>query len=783
MDIKYDEYLEKGTEKLLEIFSSSDISDEEKEVLVTAFSNELISNIGDTSNLQDYEFLIYSVSLKYVDDCLSKSLANNRASYSDCERAIKYCYREKEILQVFQAKKWDIPGISNNDLDKSETILKVRQESASLISKILEEDHKIDDLIYTAQTELSMSFCDSAQELLEELSNDLTICKQKKISVPAVNNKDAKKTAKKISDIRITAEKKECLHQEMYSLDSQIDSMVSAPKTTPTQWEEILSLCQKQAELDSECSKNQWPQPSALKSDINVLITKYQLYLRMKDLDQAVVSSRDKLESRKQYDAFFSNCAQLSEGINICTKNKWTIPELVIKDPRNVEVEARAEKNQKDLVKQKKRVLTLTMVGVFFAFVIAAIGIIKYREGKVKIPFNPYDVVGQDIAMVYEELNSTGFSNISKVPDYSGWQNSNTVTGVSIDNKEDFKKGKYKKTDVDVSISYSNEGRIYMTDSLAGWNKKDYASVEEIFTDNGITNVTTEQVATRETNLDGLVESLSLNELEYIDEICYLPENAPVVIRYYVYKIEIGTDSNDFIGQGHQEVVSKLKGRGFSNIKSKVIKSGWAKDDTVVGISAEGKESFDSTELIAPGADIEIQYSSSGRTDITDIVSDWQTSACGDVFDALKSKGFNNVTTRSKPTTEIEQNQLITVVEIGEENYVDGACYVSKSAPIVLEYYTLEITMPKKASKYTGENYSDVVYELKKMGFNNIRLLRSDNLINELINHEGDVKRISIDGYSSFKSKETFSYDSLIEIVVYTYKGKGLEDITEVADY
>ncbi len=61
MDIKYDEYLEKGTEKLLEIFSSSDISDEEKEVLVTAFSNELIRNIGDTSNLKDKELLIYSV--------------------------------------------------------------------------------------------------------------------------------------------------------------------------------------------------------------------------------------------------------------------------------------------------------------------------------------------------------------------------------------------------------------------------------------------------------------------------------------------------------------------------------------------------------------------------------------------------------------------------------------------------------------------------------------------------------------------------------------------------
>ena len=225
MDIKYDEYLEKGTEKLLEIFSSSDISEGEKEAMATAFSDELISNIGDTSKLQDYERLIYSVSLQYIDDNLSKVLSNVQASYSDYDRAIKYCIREKEILQIFQVRKWTIPDVDNNDLDRCESTLRSRQESTSISSKIAEEDRKIDELVNVAQTELSVSACDTALVLLEELASDLSICKQKKLTIPSVNNKDTKKTAKKVSDIRKIAEKKEGLHQEMYVIDSQINNM------------------------------------------------------------------------------------------------------------------------------------------------------------------------------------------------------------------------------------------------------------------------------------------------------------------------------------------------------------------------------------------------------------------------------------------------------------------------------------------------------------------------------------------------------------------------------
>ena len=127
MNIKYDEYLAKGTEKLLEIFSSVDVSEGEREAIVSAFSDELVSNIGDINKLKDYEYLIYGITLKYIDDLLSQVLSNGQSSYSDYENAIKYCIREKEIIQIYEVKKWKLPELSNTDFNKCLMTLKSRQ--------------------------------------------------------------------------------------------------------------------------------------------------------------------------------------------------------------------------------------------------------------------------------------------------------------------------------------------------------------------------------------------------------------------------------------------------------------------------------------------------------------------------------------------------------------------------------------------------------------------------------------------------------------------------------
>ena len=102
MDIKYEDYLDRGTRRILELFSSSEISAEERNVIASAFAVELASNIGNTEVRRDYEPLIYTASLRFVDSKISEILSKDNGSYSDYETGIKYCARQQKLFALFR---------------------------------------------------------------------------------------------------------------------------------------------------------------------------------------------------------------------------------------------------------------------------------------------------------------------------------------------------------------------------------------------------------------------------------------------------------------------------------------------------------------------------------------------------------------------------------------------------------------------------------------------------------------------------------------------------------
>ncbi len=783
MNIKYDEYLAKGTEKLLEIFSSVDVSEGEREAIVSAFSDELVSNIGDINKLKDYEYLIYGVTLKYIDDLLSQVLSNGQSSYSDYENAIKYCIREKEIIQIYEVKKWKLPELSNTDFNKCLMTLKSRQESTSISSKIAEEDHRIDELLKSAQSDFSISACDSALKLLEELANDLAICKQKRLVVPAVNNMDTKKVSKKLNDIRKIAEQKENLHQGMYDVDLQIHNIISMPKSSPEQWKEIIELCQRQSSLINECNKKKWPLPSLHYININELITKYNYYLHMNDLDNEISADRSLLASGKQYKIFFSNCTQLFNCIETCKNNNWMIPELIITDPRGLSEDVREEKKKKDRAKKKKQTIIFSIAGVLAIIILVFFCVVKYREGKVQIPFDASYVKGESLSMIYDELDEAGFENIQKISDTSGWLDNDEVISVSIDNQDSYSKDSYKKPDVSVAIIYSSPDRIYVTDLLKGWKESKYTDIVEKLKKAGFTNIILNESDTADKELDQLTASIELNELDYTNEHCYLPENAPISISYYTLKIGIGNDSAQFIGQDYESVVASLKESGFTNVQTEAISTGWAMGNSVIGVNVNNTDSYDSSASFASDVRIVVKYSSNDRTDITDIVKNWNTKQYTALQTSLKAKGFTNITFKEKTTDNKSANQLVASISINNQQFNQGDCFVHQSAPIVVEYYVLKITIGQKTSYYTentADRYSSIVTELKNMGYSNITIYRNNALFNGWITKEGSIESITIGGNDSFEATDSFYYDDPIVIVVNTFNGKGCEDITQI---
>lgn len=72
--------------------------------------------------------------------------------------------------------------------------------------------------------------------------------------------------------------------------------------------------------------------------------------------------------------------------------------------------------------------------------------------------------------------------------------------------------------------------------------------------------------------------------------------------------------------------------------------------------------------------------------------------------------------------------------------------------------------------------------DLKEKGFTNIKLQRSDDLKTGWKNPEGTIKKVTIGDTFQFAEEDTFYPDEPITIVVYTFKGRGCEDIAERAD-
>ena len=55
MDIKYEDYLDRGTRRIMELFSSAGISTEERDAIVSAFTDELVQWTQNITVVSLYE--------------------------------------------------------------------------------------------------------------------------------------------------------------------------------------------------------------------------------------------------------------------------------------------------------------------------------------------------------------------------------------------------------------------------------------------------------------------------------------------------------------------------------------------------------------------------------------------------------------------------------------------------------------------------------------------------------------------------------------------------------
>ena len=716
MDTRFEDYLNKGARKILELFSSPDYDEGERTAIVSAYTNELSENIGDTEQIRDYELLIYTASLQYIDGRLTGILSDNHAPYSLLTYGIKLAERQKKLFVLFGERKWSLPKVENNP-ERCLAVFSKRQKSISISSKIQDEDRQIDELLSLARKEMSASACAQILALVEELEQDIVVCETQNISLPKINNRNAKATRTRVSEIRRMIERKDAIQQEIVDIGQSISSIDSISSPSLEQCKHVISLCFRQSELFAECGENKWPIPPVGNDDPYRTTQRYQHYMAMLELDSAITQERNAIFNVKQVVKCLEHCYTQQKNLDICDKNGWKKPTLSNNDLSEL-IKSLQKRQRKE---KRKKNFRRTVVVILLAIIAVGGLVYAYRSDKIEIPFDASFVSGQDVEYIYKTLEDAGFTNISIVSDDSGWMKENMVIRVAIDNSEGYAKGTYKKPDVSVVITRSSDDRVYVTDLLVGWKSSDYSVIEACLRNAGFSNISVEEVETFDKAFDGLTAGINLDGESFTNEHCYLSKTAPIIIYRYSLRICIGNSSSEFVGQEYEATVSSLQESGFNNVQSLAINSGFAKGNTVVGVTINNVDTYNSNDAFTPDVKIVVKYSSNDRVDLTSALTNWRTEDYETIAEVLAENGFTNISIVEKETTEADKDRRLQSIAFNDEVFISGECFVQKDTPVILAYYSLRIGIGYEASEFIGKDYNEVVSDLQDRGFTNVQ--------------------------------------------------------------
>lgn len=782
MATNYNDYLIEGTKTLQKYLSSSNLNDEEKKSLADAFTAELTSNISDTSRLKDYNYIFSDLYIRFIDEKISHVISDPQATYEDIDKAVALCDEYAELFKVFKVNNWKLPKLKNDKPEKYLESLHNVYDGKRLTEEIIELNTRISNTIKRAQTEFDTDKCNQAISLIKILEEKIKLATIQNVSLPEITYADTQKAIKEVIDFRTKAVQKDTLHLRINETDREISNLLTQKMISKEQWQKIVDLCERQSLQMSECRKNRWPEPSINHSDFSKTGDQYRHYLRMSEVDFALVSDRNNLLNNKAYENYLDLCRRQMANIDTCVKNGWDLPILEKPEPGMLLKEIEKEQKSKNRKRKWKNRGIIAILGISLGIVLFFVGRSLWNKGKVQIPFDSEYANGVELEVIQSELEKAGFTNITTQSDTAGWLESGKVTGVTIDNKASYKKDAYKKPECNIVILVSSDERVFATDMLNTWQNSDYIAFKKELEDNGFTNITVVETVTNDKNKDDKIASLNVNNQSYLNEYCYIPLNAPITINCYSLKLAIGSDSVGFIGQDYNEVVSHLNDLGFTNVKTEKVSSGWAKGNTIIDLTINSNSDYKKDDVFDPEATIIVKYSSDDRLDATDILENWKKDDYQTIENNLKKRGFTNVNTYELETKESSENNKIETIDVGGISYETGDCYIQKAVPISIIYTRYKIEIGRASDDLGKIKYKDFVQELKKKGFTNIKLLRSDDLKIGLFATEETIKSIKIGDKGSFKETATFYPDEPIVIVVYTFKGKGCEDITETAD-
>ncbi len=166
----------------------------------------------------------------------------------------------------------------------------------------------------------------------------------------------------------------------------------------------------------------------------------------------------------------------------------------------------------------------------------------------------------------------------------------------------------------------------------------------------------------------------------------------------------------------------------------------------------------------------------------------WFCPYCGTKVYADDEVKRVEITRIYKNETKIKENEIKNQIHSREleykerqekrDNMIGIAMLVSVIFIILLggviwwQYAKSVVEVPVDAKKYKGEEYNQVIRELKDIGFENIETEVIEDLVTGWITKNGEVEKVSINGNNEFEKGDNFKKDSTVVVTYHALKEK-----------
>ena len=325
-----------GNEELTALLSSDEIDREEKDELIKAFTDTLTDNPLGDEKAEDYHLLFNTISINYLDRKISELRSVNYPTQNEDEKALGYCNRLRELIDLFASEGKDLPPIKNTHPEDYESEIRTRREKEAELSALVDNDTKINNLLIQAQKYPDEDICNEILSNLEALKTQISSCKKHGISIPQLHCNNPKEVAKTVDKLKSTADKRDNLYRLMQETDDKISELNSCGNYNKQSLKSIKSLCEQQNNNIQQCLSNEYPLPDLNNKHPSDSVAQHKHYVKMLEIDSKITTDLLNANTIIQHKKTVDNCDKQAENIDVCFKKSWAVPPLTNSDIQQI---------------------------------------------------------------------------------------------------------------------------------------------------------------------------------------------------------------------------------------------------------------------------------------------------------------------------------------------------------------------------------------------------------------------------------------------------------------